>query len=80
MQYICSIFTFLFLSEFVIIFLVQLLIYVIMKTMCPPGYHHNGFMATHAFGHVMYGYTLLVPTNQRVLNKLSKERIISGHK
>ena len=22
-------------------------IYVIMKTMCPPGYHHNGFMATH---------------------------------
>ena len=26
-------------------------IYVIMKTMCPPGYHHNGFMATHALGH-----------------------------
>ena len=21
--------------------------YVIMKTMCPPSYHHNGFMATH---------------------------------
>ena len=21
--------------------------YIIMKTMCPPGYHHNGFMATH---------------------------------
>ena len=19
-----------------------------MKTMCPPGYHHNGFVATHA--------------------------------
>ena len=19
-----------------------------MKTMCPPGYHHNGFLATHA--------------------------------
>ena len=30
-------------------------IYVIMKTMCPPGYHHNGFVATHAFGHMMYG-------------------------
>ena len=29
-------------------------IYVIMKTMCPPGYHHNGFMATHALGHMMY--------------------------
>ena len=19
-----------------------------MKTMCPPGYHHNGFVGTHA--------------------------------
>ena len=19
-----------------------------MKTMCPPGYHHNGFVETHA--------------------------------
>ena len=55
-------------------------IYVIMKTMCPPGYHHNGFVATHVLGHMMYGYTLLVPVNQRVLNKQSKERNISGHK
>ena len=53
---------------------------VIMKTMCPPGYHHNGFVATHALGHMMYGYTLLVPMNQRVLNKLSKEHNISGNK
>ena len=22
-----------------------------MKTMCPPGYHHNSFVATHALGH-----------------------------
>ena len=55
-------------------------IYVIMKTMCPPGYHHNGFVATHALGHMMYGSTLLVSMNQRVLNKQSKERNISGHK
>ena len=55
-------------------------IYVIMKTMCPPGYHNNGFVATHALGHMMYGSTLLVPMNQRVLNKQSKERNISGHK
>ena len=55
-------------------------VYVIMKTMCPPGYHHNGFVATHALGHMMYGSTLLVPMNQRVLNKQSKERNISGHK
>ena len=26
-------------------------IYEIMKTMCPPNYHHNGFVATHALGH-----------------------------
>ena len=25
-----------------------------MKTMCPPGYHHDGFVATHALGHMMY--------------------------
>ena len=29
----------------------------IMKTMCPPGYHHNGFVTTHALGHMMYGWT-----------------------
>ena len=22
-----------------------------MKIMCPPNYHHNGFVATHALGH-----------------------------
>ena len=27
-----------------------------MKTMCPPGYHHNGFVGTHALGHMMYIY------------------------
>ena len=36
-------------------------IYAIVKTMCTPGYHHNGFVATDALGHMMYGYTLLVP-------------------
>ena len=29
--------------------------YVIMKTICPPGYHRNGFTVTHALGHMMYG-------------------------
>ena len=51
-----------------------------MKTMCPPGYHRNDFMAAHALGHMMYGYTLLVPMNQRVLNKQGKERNISSNK
>ena len=41
-----------------------------MKAMCPPGYHHSGFVATHAHGHMIYGYTLLVPINQRVFNSL----------
>ena len=49
-----------------------------MKTMCPPGYHHVGFVVTHALGHMIYGYTLLVLMNQRVLNKISKEHNISG--
>ena len=35
-------------------------IYVIMKTMCPPGYHHNGFVATHALGHMMYGKAIVI--------------------
>ena len=25
------------------IYIYRYIIYVIMKTMCPPGYHHNGF-------------------------------------
>ena len=29
-----------------------------MKTMCPPGYHHNGFVASHALGHMMHGLTV----------------------
>ena len=32
--------------------------------MCPPGYDHNGFVATHALGHMMCGYTLLIPINR----------------
>ena len=31
-----------------------------MKTICPPGYHHNGFVATHALGHMMYIYYIYV--------------------
>ena len=55
--------------------------YAIMKTMYPPpSYHNNGFVATHAPQRKMYGYTLLVPMNQSVLTKESKERNISGHK
>ena len=51
-----------------------------MKTMCSPSYNHNGFVATHPLDYMMYDYTLLVPMNQTVLNKLSKEHNISCHK
>ena len=37
--------------------------HVIIKTMCPPGYHHNSFVATHALGHMMYGYTAITGTS-----------------
>ena len=41
------------------------------KTMYPLSYHQsvNDLIITHALGHMMYGYTLLVPMNQRVLKK-----------
>ena len=58
---------------------IYIYIYVIVKTSRPPGYYHNGFVATHALGHLIYGYILLVPMNQRVLNKLSKGHNITGH-
>ena len=32
-------------------------VYVIMKTICPPDYHHNGFVTTHALGHMTYVHT-----------------------
>ena len=36
-----------------------------MKTKCPPGYHHNGFMATHALGHMIHDVRLhIAGTNE----------------
>ena len=35
-------------------------IYAIMKTMCPPGYHHNGFVGTHALGIMTYKYHIYI--------------------
>ena len=42
-----------------------------MKTMCPPGYHHNGFVATHALGHMMYGHNR---TSCAKVHELSQSR------
>ena len=30
--------------------------YEIMETICFLGYHYNDLVATHALGHMMYGY------------------------
>ena len=30
--------------------IIYIYIYAIMKAMCPPGYHHNGFVATVHLG------------------------------
>ena len=32
------------------------IIYAIMKTMCPSGYHPNGFVATHIWLHIYYAH------------------------
>ena len=45
------------------------------KTIYPLGYHQsvNGLIITHALGHMMYGYTLLIPMNQGVLKESSND-------
>ena len=51
-----------------------------MKTLCPPGYHHNVFVATHTIGYMIESYRLLLLMNQRLLYKPIKERNVSSHK
>ena len=31
-----------------------------MKTMYPPDYHHNGFVATHALGFIIYVIMIII--------------------
>ena len=51
-------------------------IYVIMKTMCPPGYHHNSFVATHALGHIV-GHIGHNRTSCTYVNLVQKIKIVS---
>ena len=39
-----------------------------MKTMCPPSYHHNGFVVTHALEH-MYIYIYIRTQFEKSLNQ-----------
>ena len=58
----------------------NLYMYVIMKTICPSGYYHNSFVATHAPG-LQHLRLYVAGTNKaRVLKKQNKKRNISGHK
>ena len=43
-----------------------------MKTVCPPCYHHNGFVATHAL-YVRYIYT------KRICNRMYNRIYIYGY-
>ena len=40
------------------------------ETMYPPRYRHNGFVATHALGHMMYGYHFINCTSCAQVYKL----------
>ena len=48
------------------------------KTMCPPGYHYNVFMATHALGHMMYGGTISVHHVPKCMSCLKAIVVITG--
>ena len=52
--YIYYTYIYIYLSIHIYIY-IYIYIYAILKTMCPPGYHHNGLVATRALGHMMYG-------------------------
>ena len=52
--------------------------YKIINIISPP-HNQNGLIATHALGLMMYAYTRLVVTKQRVLNKLSKHGVTANH-
>ena len=61
-----------------IICMYMYILYAIMRIYF-PSYQPNSFAATLALRHIIYGYSLLVPMNQSVHNKLRKQRNISDH-
>ena len=80
-SFVCYIYIYICIYIYVYKCIIYIIYIYIIETMSSPGYHHNrGFVATHAPGHMMNGYTFLVPLNQRVLNKPSKKHNISDHK
>ena len=53
---------------------------VTIEIMCSLAYHISDFVATHAFGHMIYRYTSLVSKKPIVLNNLNLEPKISRYK
>ena len=49
------IYIYIYMCKYIYIYLyIYIYIYAVMKTMCPPSYHHNDFVATRALGHMMH--------------------------
>ena len=44
--------------------------------MCCPSYHYNGFVEIYALGHMMYGYTLVVPKSAQQEKKKAQKKLI----
>lgn len=42
--------------------------------MCCPSYHYNGFVEIYALGHMMYGYTLVVPKSAQQEKKKAQKK------
>ena len=74
--YICM-----FIYMFICIYIICMYMYILYAIMRIyfPSYHPNSFAATLAHRYIIYGYSLLVPMNQSVFNKLRKQRNISDH-
>ena len=49
------------------------LLYVIMKTMCSPGYHCNGFVTTHALWQMIYIYFIHASSTHEIFDKERKK-------
>ena len=52
--------------------------YAIMKTMCPPGYHHNAFVESHALGRAWEG-TLLSCCSQWLERVHYKHEVVGSN-
>ena len=56
-----NIYIYIYICKYVNIYIyIHIYIYICNGTMHPFGYHYDGFVATHAFGHMMYGLPYII--------------------